>query len=155
MQRVCSKLRFLVLRSTQKLAPVSSSHCLLHSSLQSHLPSQFTTSLWSSDTTFNLRNYYPSVAHISLGSSLLPRSLVQVRHVSSRERAKKRKPMTPVKSKVKKIKMKSYSSYKSRFRTLNDGTIRRWKEGKRHNAHLKVHLFLFNPFYLPIWLKTR
>ncbi|KAK4252675.1 hypothetical protein QN277_014420 [Acacia crassicarpa] len=28
-------------------------------------------------------------------------------------------------------------SYKSRFRLLNDGTIRRWKEGKRHNAHLK------------------
>jgi len=29
-------------------------------------------------------------------------------------------------------------SYKSRFRTMNDGNIRRWKEGKRHNAHLKV-----------------
>ncbi|OMO93451.1 Ribosomal protein L35 [Corchorus olitorius] len=28
-------------------------------------------------------------------------------------------------------------SYKSRFRPLSDGTIRRWKEGKRHNAHLK------------------
>ncbi|KAH1106621.1 hypothetical protein J1N35_010389 [Gossypium stocksii] len=63
--------------------------------------------------------------------------LVQVRHVSSRERAKRRKPMTPRTSKLKKIKMKSYSSYKSRFRTMNDGNIRRWREGKNHNAHLK------------------
>ncbi|KAK7407098.1 hypothetical protein VNO78_08740 [Psophocarpus tetragonolobus] len=64
-------------------------------------------------------------------------SLVQVRHVSSRERKLKRKPMTPTVSKVKKTKMKSYSTFKSRFRTMNDGNIRRWKEGKRHNAHLK------------------
>ncbi|KAF5743761.1 hypothetical protein HS088_TW08G00348 [Tripterygium wilfordii] len=45
--------------------------------------------------------------------------------------------MTPVTSKLKKTKMKSYSSYKLRFRTMNDGKIRRWKEGKRHNAHVK------------------
>lgn len=45
--------------------------------------------------------------------------------------------MTPVTSKLKKTKMKSYSSYKSRFRLMNDGTFRRWREGKRHNAHLK------------------
>lgn len=32
-------------------------------------------------------------------------------------------------------------SFKSRFRMMNDGNIRRWKEGKRHNAHLKVCLF--------------
>ncbi|KAB5564283.1 hypothetical protein DKX38_004337 [Salix brachista] len=63
--------------------------------------------------------------------------LVQVRHVSSRERKKRRKPMTPRTSKVKKIKMKAYSSYKERFRTMNDGTIRRWREGKNHNAHMK------------------
>ncbi|CAK7356030.1 unnamed protein product [Dovyalis caffra] len=50
---------------------------------------------------------------------------------------KRRKPMTPRTSKVKKIKMKAYSSYKDRFRTMNDGTIRRWREGKNHNAHLK------------------
>lgn len=35
-------------------------------------------------------------------------------------------------------------SYKSRFRTMNDGNIRRWREGKRHNAHLKVRILLFN-----------
>lgn len=29
-------------------------------------------------------------------------------------------------------------SFKSRFRTMNDGQIRRWRAGKRHNAHLKV-----------------
>ncbi|KAM3734258.1 hypothetical protein ACB098_10G001800 [Castanea mollissima] len=33
--------------------------------------------------------------------------------------------------------MKFFSSFKSRFRMMNDGNIRRWKEGKRHNAHLK------------------
>ncbi|KAF3952567.1 hypothetical protein CMV_021893 [Castanea mollissima] len=61
----------------------------------------------------------------------------QVRHISSRERKKRRKPMTPVTSKIKKTKMKFFSSFKSRFRMMNDGNIRRWKEGKRHNAHLK------------------
>ena len=30
-------------------------------------------------------------------------------------------------------------SMKFRFRTMNDGQIRRWRAGKRHNAHLKVH----------------
>ncbi|KAK1303541.1 hypothetical protein QJS10_CPB11g00087 [Acorus calamus] len=44
---------------------------------------------------------------------------------------------TPVVSKKKKYKIKAYSSYKERFRTLKDGTIRRWREGKRHNAHSK------------------
>lgn len=29
-------------------------------------------------------------------------------------------------------------SFKGRFRTMKDGQIRRWKEGKRHNAHLKA-----------------
>lgn len=24
---------------------------------------------------------------------------------------------------------------------MNDGNIRRWKQGKRHNAHLKVWLY--------------
>ncbi|CAN6460966.1 unnamed protein product [Victoria cruziana] len=57
------------------------------------------------------------------------------RDFSSKER--KRTKVTPVTSKLKKIKMKAYSSYKFRFRTMNDGKIRRWKEGKRHNAHLK------------------
>ncbi|KAM6554661.1 hypothetical protein CsatB_015423 [Cannabis sativa] len=81
--------------------------------------------------------------HHSLGvnsiiSSRFPMSMVQLRHVvSKRDRWKRRKPMTPITSKLKKIKMKPFSSYKSRFRTMNDGNIRRWREGKRHNAHLK------------------
>lgn len=40
-------------------------------------------------------------------------------------------------SKLKKTKMKSYSSYKFRFRTLTSGLIKRWRAGKRHNAHSK------------------
>uniref|UniRef100_A0A7N0U4Y9 50S ribosomal protein L35 n=1 Tax=Kalanchoe fedtschenkoi TaxID=63787 RepID=A0A7N0U4Y9_KALFE len=69
-------------------------------------------------------------------SPLLPFSFVQVRHLTPKDR-KKRKMLTPTVSKLKKYKLKFYSSYKGRFRPLNDGTIRRWKEGKRHNAHLK------------------
>ncbi|XP_071918187.1 uncharacterized protein [Coffea arabica] len=30
-----------------------------------------------------------------------------------------------------------FLSFKGRFRVMKDGQIRRWKEGKRHNAHLK------------------
>lgn len=43
-------------------------------------------------------------------------------------------------------------SYKSRFRTMNDGNIRRWKEGKRHNAHLKVFKFSYQTLFL-VWFK--
>ncbi|XP_074568847.1 uncharacterized protein LOC141825362 [Curcuma longa] len=66
-------------------------------------------------------------------SPLLPVS--QARLYAAKERS--RAPLTPVKSKVKKYKLKSYSSFKFRFRTMNDGQIRRWRAGKRHNAHLK------------------
>jgi ribosomal protein L35 len=66
---------------------------------------------------------------------------VQVRNITSKEKMakwkKKWRPRTPITSKVKKVKIKFYSSFKDRFKPLNDGTIRRWKEGKRHNAHLK------------------
>lgn len=31
-------------------------------------------------------------------------------------------------------------SFKGRFRLMHDGKIRRWKEGKRHNAFSKVCL---------------
>ncbi|CAA0838820.1 Ribosomal protein L35 [Striga hermonthica] len=66
--------------------------------------------------------------------------LAQVRYITAKQRKRKlksRKPMTPVVSKVKKIKIKGYSSFKGRFRVMNDGKIRRWKEGKRHNAFSK------------------
>ncbi|GER30299.1 50S ribosomal protein L35 [Striga asiatica] len=69
-----------------------------------------------------------------------PIALTQVRYITAKQRKRKlksRKPMTPVVSKVKKIKIKGYSSFKGRFRVMNDGQIRRWKEGKRHNAFSK------------------
>ncbi|KAI9178325.1 hypothetical protein LWI28_025169 [Acer negundo] len=142
MQRVCLKIRALAAQSTQTLV---SSRRLLHSSptihQTSHFPSStrcllFTNSS-SSSSCRTTPSCYSSFAATPFYSSRFPLSLVQVRHVSSRERKKRRKPMTPVTSKVKKTKMKSYSSFKSRFRTMNDGKIRRWHEGKLHNAHLK------------------
>ncbi|EPS62640.1 hypothetical protein M569_12152, partial [Genlisea aurea] len=67
--------------------------------------------------------------------------LTQVRHITAAKqrlrKKKSRKPMTPVTSKLKKTKIKCYSSFKGRFRIMNDGQIRRWKAGKRHNAHSK------------------
>ncbi|CAM6110069.1 unnamed protein product [Calypogeia fissa] len=41
-------------------------------------------------------------------------------------------------SKLKKYKMKSYSSYKERFKLMADGTYKRWRSGTRHNAHSKT-----------------
>ncbi|KAG6409791.1 hypothetical protein SASPL_127833 [Salvia splendens] len=72
---------------------------------------------------------------------LTPDELIQARYITAKQRKRKlksRKPMTPVVSKVKKVKIKGYSSYKGRFRLMNDGQIRRWKEGKRHNAFSKI-----------------
>ncbi|TYI15333.1 hypothetical protein ES332_A08G179100v1 [Gossypium tomentosum] len=134
MQRLCTKLRFLALQSTQTLPSLSASRRLLHHSFP---PIHFISTKWSLEPFLNNSVASPPLAVNSFSSSPLLLSLVQVRHVSSRERAKRRKPMTPRTSKLKKIKMKSYSSYKSRFRTMNDGNIRRWREGKNHNAHLK------------------
>ncbi|PON94716.1 Ribosomal protein [Trema orientale] len=138
MQRLSSKLRSLAANSAQTLPYISSSRRLLHSSpkLLRPLHSRCFNPLFSASSS--------SMGVNSTLSSQFPLSMVQVRHVSSRERRKRRKPMTPVTSKLKKIKMKSFSSYKSRFRTMNDGNIRRWKEGKRHNAHLKIlHKYAF------------
>ncbi|KAA8521227.1 hypothetical protein F0562_011936 [Nyssa sinensis] len=137
MQRWCAELRSLVvLHSTQKARlSLSSSHRLLHSSPQLlHKPIAFTIISSNFKPVFN-------ASQLSLfneeapRSSLLPLSFIQVRHITKQE--KKNKRTTPVTSKIKKIKIKSYSSYKGRFRTLNDGRIRRWKAGKRHNAHPK------------------
>ncbi|GAB2211842.1 hypothetical protein Droror1_Dr00025180 [Drosera rotundifolia] len=75
--------------------------------------------------------------HDSSKSPHFPHLGLQVRSFSAKSREKKWKKTTPATSKVKKIKIKGYSSFKGRFRTMNDGTIRRWREGKRHNAHLK------------------
>ncbi|GMI95604.1 hypothetical protein like AT5G45590 [Hibiscus trionum] len=134
MQRLCTKLRCLALQSTQSLPSLSASRRLLH---HSSPPIHFSSTKWSVKPFLNNNAASPLLAATSFPYSPLLLSLVQVRHVSSRERAKRRKPMTPRTSKLKKIKMKSYSSYKSRFRTMKDGSIRRWREGKNHNAHVK------------------
>ncbi|XP_022735977.1 uncharacterized protein LOC111289305 [Durio zibethinus] len=135
MQRLCTKIRCLAaLQSTQTLPPLSASRRLLH---HSSPPIHFISTKQSFKSLINNHAASPPHAVNSFPYSPLPLYLVQVRHVSSRERAKRRKPMTPRTSKLKKIKMKFYSSYKSRFRTMKDGSIRRWREGKNHNAHLK------------------
>ncbi|KAI5065803.1 hypothetical protein GOP47_0018427 [Adiantum capillus-veneris] len=41
-------------------------------------------------------------------------------------------------SKVKKYKMKSYTAFKGRFKLKANGEYKRWRAGKRHNAHSKV-----------------
>lgn len=70
--------------------------------------------------------------------------LIQLRNFSQKSKdekwnkyKKKWTQLTPATSKVKKTKMKAYSSYKGRFRVKSDGTIKRWREGKQHNAHSK------------------
>ncbi|KAB1216136.1 hypothetical protein CJ030_MR4G006412 [Morella rubra] len=143
MQRCCVKLRSIVLQSAQTLPSLSSSTSrrLIHASPQPYQPLRFASSRWSFRPLFNASSTTHSSLALQPFPSSFPLSMVQVRHVSSRERKKRRKPMTPVTSKLKKTKMKPYSSYKSRFRIMNDGNIRRWKEGKRHNAHLKVWFF--------------
>ncbi|XVE65377.1 hypothetical protein DITRI_Ditri07aG0175900 [Diplodiscus trichospermus] len=134
MQRFCTKLRGLALQSTDNLSAFSSSRRLLH---HSSPPILFISSKWRFKSLVNDNAASPALAVNPFPYRPLPLSFVQVRNVSSRERAKRRKPMTPRTSKIKKIKMKFYSSYKSRFRTMSDGKIRRWREGKNHNAHLK------------------
>ncbi|THG09363.1 hypothetical protein TEA_013779 [Camellia sinensis var. sinensis] len=154
MQRWCTKLRSLaILHSTHKptqlsvsssSSPSPFSHRLLHSSPQFlHIP--LSLSLISSNfkPLFNASSpsNHPSLLNQMVLSPPLPHlSFIQVRHLTKKEmkeKMKKFKPRTPVKSKLKKIKMKCYSSFKGRFRLMHDGNIRRWKEGKRHNAHLK------------------
>ncbi|KAK8940446.1 hypothetical protein KSP39_PZI009895 [Platanthera zijinensis] len=82
-------------------------------------------------------------------SPLFP--VFQSRHFAKAKKKRSRAPDTPIVSKVKKYKMKSYSSFKSRFRTLSDGQIRRWRAGKRHNAHLKVWI-LFSLWFISLSL---
>ncbi|KAI0530546.1 hypothetical protein KFK09_000090 [Dendrobium nobile] len=74
---------------------------------------------------------------IAHSSPVFPVQVLQSRHLATKKVKRSRAPDTPVVSKVKKYKLKAYSSFKYRFRTMNDGLIRRWRAGKRHNAHLK------------------
>ncbi|KAI3522334.1 hypothetical protein L1887_00026 [Cichorium endivia] len=153
MQRWCSKLRSLgVVRLSspfpkpQQLLSSPHHHLrrgLFHSSAPNLGNKSLITHSTISPNFGSLLFTAPSVLQVTASanrSSSLPLSLMQVRHLTLKQRKRKlksRQPPTPVVSKLKKIKMKSYSSFKGRFRTMKDGQIRRWKEGKRHNAHLK------------------
>ncbi|GAB2273373.1 hypothetical protein Dimus_008170 [Dionaea muscipula] len=151
MQRWCTKLRYLSLQSitrppplrplTMRPPPLSLPPlfcCRLHSSSSSSLTSH---RQWSTSSnlmpSFNpfiraaLRGYNPC------RSSQFPHHYLHSRNFSAKSKEKKWKKLTPATSKVKKTKMKAYSSFKDRFRTMHDGNIRRWKAGKRHNAHSK------------------
>ncbi|KAL7150517.1 hypothetical protein ABFS83_05G117900 [Erythranthe nasuta] len=142
MQRWCSKLRHLAAVTSipkphhhhhRRLLPSVSNRFLHISPNLLHKPT-FTHSVISPN--FKPLLDAPPFSHFSYS----PISLTQVRHITAKQRVRKlksRQPMTPIKSKVKKIKIKGYSSFKGRFRLMKDGQYRRWKEGKRHNAHLK------------------
>ncbi|KAJ4888693.1 Ribosomal protein L35 [Raphanus sativus] len=136
MQRFCTKLRSISLHPNLNLSLTSVPRRLIH-----HSPSPRSTLGLGFATTTKWSFVSPSNPPTSIGSLSVPHYFVQVRNITSKDKMakwkKKWRPRTPITSKVKKVKIKFYSSYKDRFRPLNDGTIRRWKEGKRHNAHLK------------------
>uniref|UniRef100_A0A0E0MB86 50S ribosomal protein L35 n=1 Tax=Oryza punctata TaxID=4537 RepID=A0A0E0MB86_ORYPU len=77
----------------------------------------------------------PPLRFLHPASLAPPTQTQQVRHFAAKDRS--RAPRTPTTSKVKKYKIKPPSSMKFRFRVMNDGQVRRWRAGKRHNAHLK------------------
>ncbi|PIN20129.1 hypothetical protein CDL12_07186 [Handroanthus impetiginosus] len=142
MQRWCSRLRqFAALHSI----PKQQHHHLRRHSFVSDRLLYTSPNLLDKPHTVTHSLVSPSFKSLLNASSFphfpnSPLSLTHVRHITAKQRQRKlksRKPMTPVISKVKKIKIKGYSSFKGRFRVMNDGQIRRWKEGKRHNAHSK------------------
>ncbi|CAN6678156.1 unnamed protein product [Malus baccata var. baccata] len=110
MQRLFSKLRSFAVRSAQTLPSSLSSPALLRSCpplLYHPLPFASIRNKWTVRSLF--------IAHSPIQS--LPPALTAL-HSSA-------------------FPFSVSWSYKSRFRTMNDGTIRRWRAGKRHNAHLK------------------
>ncbi|XP_011074815.1 uncharacterized protein LOC105159442 [Sesamum indicum] len=142
-QRWCSRLRLLAaLHSIPKPQP---RHHLYHRSFVSNRLFHTSHNLLPKPHIVTHSVISPSFktlldVHPFPQMSQSPLYLTQVRHITAKQRERKlksRKPRTPVTSKVKKIKIKCYSSFKGRFRIMNDGQIRRWKEGKRHNAHSK------------------
>lgn len=151
MQRCCANLRFMVVGSQKPARRVGGTaignpycshppHFNCHRSF-SAIPSSSSGGGGFKPLFSPCSFSRPSLPFYSFSSSLAPFSCVQIRHISAkdkkRKKARERKPMTPVTSKTKKFKIKGFSSYKLRFRLMNDGMIRRWKAGKRHNAHSK------------------
>ncbi|KMT11404.1 hypothetical protein BVRB_5g107320 [Beta vulgaris subsp. vulgaris] len=139
MQRWCSKFRAFPLlpTSTTTSSSFPSFHRFYHSTSNFQRPiSPFSSISSQLISHFNAPSFLP-IPRNGASVSLFAASYAQVRNFSAKSKEKKWKKLTPAVSRVKKIKIKGYSSYKGRFRTLSDGTIRRWREGKRHNAHLK------------------
>ncbi|XP_078437982.1 ribosomal protein L35 isoform X2 [Wolffia australiana] len=136
MLRICGKLRPLSVAagsaSSAQLRPFSShggfpfTREVVHSPVGSQAQYEETH-------VINLRKQWVGNMISRNPSSIA--SPFQTRCFASKTRS--RAPATPVTSKIKKTKIKGYSSFKSRFKTLKDGVIRRWRAGKRHNAHLK------------------
>ncbi|XP_020595280.1 uncharacterized protein LOC110035387 [Phalaenopsis equestris] len=112
----------------------SSLHCLPPSS-PNHLPVHFLSSIRSMNSSLTPHVPICPARLLTHSSPFIP--VFQFRHFATKKVKRSRAPDTPVISKVKKYKLKAYSSFKYRFRTMNDGLIRRWRAGKRHNAHLK------------------
>ncbi|KAL9230801.1 hypothetical protein vseg_006105 [Gypsophila vaccaria] len=140
MQRLCSKFRTLSQISTvttSKTPQISPTFTKFNNTTYNyHQFSSFSSISPQFKPYFNVPS--TSFAFSRHGfSSPFGFHFVQMRNFSAKAKEKKWKKLTPATSRVKKIKMKTISSFKGRFRTLNDGTIRRWREGKRHNAHLK------------------
>ncbi|KAL4560765.1 hypothetical protein LXL04_032919 [Taraxacum kok-saghyz] len=143
MQRWCSKLRslgFVRLSSPfpkpQQLLSSPHHHLrrgLFHSSGPNIGNKSLITHSMTSSNFSSLLFNAPSALQVTASSNRSPALPLSQR----KRKLKSRQPLSPVVSKLKKIKMKSYSSFKGRFRVMKDGQIRRWKEGKSHNAHLK------------------
>lgn len=146
MQRWCTKLRSLSLLPTTTTTTTTTRASLSSPSLNRFCHSA-STSFQHPSTLSAISSHFGPHFNASTNSLVLLRNgfalsqfsspYMQVRNFSAKSKEKKWKKLTPATSKVKKIKIKAYSSYKGRFKTLHDGTIRRWREGKRHNAHLK------------------
>ncbi|XP_058103943.1 uncharacterized protein LOC131247964 [Magnolia sinica] len=136
MQRCGGKYRVSAISAIRNLA-FSSSHRSLHSSPNIRAPVSFPVNRSISNHIFHLPSRTDhQLLFLGFRPSLSPFTN-QTRDFASKKKERKRTPITPVTSKLKKTKIKSYSSFKFRFRTMNDGQVRRWRAGKRHNAHLK------------------
>ncbi|KAL0928221.1 hypothetical protein M5K25_000093 [Dendrobium thyrsiflorum] len=126
MQRWLAKLGRPLLSSSLHLLPPRSSN---------PVPFRFFSFIRSINSS--VTPYVPICPSRFTAQSLPVFPVLQSRHLATKKVKRSRAPDTPVVSKVKKYKLKAYSSFKYRFRTMNDGLIRRWRAGKRHNAHLK------------------
>ncbi|KAJ8633885.1 hypothetical protein MRB53_027221 [Persea americana] len=136
MQRWCGKSRLSAAISA--IENTFSRSTLTSRSFSTHLSKPLNDSISAPILKFlPITLHQPLDLGLGFRSPFSPFMMNQSRGFASKKKEKKRSPMTPVTSKLKKTKIKAYSSYKFRFRTMNDGKIRRWREGKRHNAHLK------------------